>query len=135
LWLKIIYRSETVAQDQQIVTVFVTIIIFWGKANLYCILFCIWPSEYIFVNCNIVPYSCFPHVLLLHILYIHTNEILQYIITVSIPKTHITFHKQCTILTVKTVFLQAINFPTISLQFSHNMFSLTQHGTVWKIIN
>jgi hypothetical protein len=56
----LLYRSETIAQDQQIVIVFITIIILMVMLYLYCKLICIWKFGYIFMQCIIFPQSIFP---------------------------------------------------------------------------
>jgi hypothetical protein len=43
--------------------------------SLNSILYGTWPSEYSFISIYIVPYSYFPHVLSLHILYIQLQTV------------------------------------------------------------
>jgi len=52
------------------------------------------------INCNIVPYPYFSHVLLLYILYIYLHT-LKYIWKMSITKSHITFPVHVTMYTVQ----------------------------------
>ena len=61
-----------------------------------------------YINCNIVPYSYFPHVLLLHILHVHLQTykyIYIYIYTYEKVhlKTHVSFCEQFPICIVKKV--------------------------------
>jgi len=75
--LRIIWRSESVAQDTQVKIIFITIIIYWGKAIFILHIILYLTTWIYFINCNIAPYSYFPHVLSLYILYVELQT-MQY---------------------------------------------------------
>ena len=79
---------------------------------LYCRLICNWPSACIFISCNIVPYSCFPYLMLLHNLYIYlqTLQCINCIINCNIvPYLYFPHDMLLNILYIHLQTLQCIN--------------------------